>query len=141
MMEGFCLLEADDVGVFFLEPIKKTFFGDCSDTVNIPRDELHGPRHHVALARALLHDPDVILLDEPFTGLDQHAAEVLRNQLRVLKDGRRAVVLVTHNLTEGVELADDVVIQVRGRFVVEIARADIPDGFQMFYRETVDGAA
>ncbi len=100
-----------------------------------------GLRQRVALARALLHDPDVILLDEPFTGLDEHAAEVLRDQLRILKDGRRAVVLVTHNLTEGLQLADDVVIQVRGRFVVECTRSDLPDQFQAFYRETVDGAA
>jgi heme ABC exporter ATP-binding subunit CcmA len=100
-----------------------------------------GLRQRVALARALLHDPDVVLLDEPFTGLDAHAAEVLRNRLRVLKDGRRAVVLVTHNLTEGVQMADDVVIQVRGRFVVQRTRSEVPDDFQAFYRDTVDGAA
>jgi len=100
-----------------------------------------GLRQRVALARALLHDPDVVLLDEPFTGLDAHAAEVLRNRLRVLKDGRRAVVLVTHNLTEGVQLADDVVIQVRGKFLVQTDRSNVPDAFQAFYRETVDGAA
>jgi heme exporter protein A len=100
-----------------------------------------GLRQRVALARALLHDPDVVLLDEPFTGLDAHAAEVLRSRLRVLKDGRRAVVLVTHNLTEGIQMADDVVIQVRGRFVAELTRSEIPEKFQAFYRETVDGAA
>jgi heme ABC exporter ATP-binding subunit CcmA len=100
-----------------------------------------GLRQRVALARALLHDPSVVLLDEPFTGLDAHAAEVLRNRLHVLKNGRRAVVLVTHNLTEGFALADEVAIQVRGRFVVERARDEMPIEFQAFYRETVDGAA
>ena len=100
-----------------------------------------GLRQRVALARALLHDPEVVLLDEPFTGLDAHAAEVLRRQLRVLKDGERAVVLVTHNLTEGVELADDVVIQVRGRFLVERPRDELPTEFEAFYRDAVDGAA
>ncbi len=100
-----------------------------------------GLRQRVALARALLHDPEVVLLDEPFTGLDAHDAEVLRHQLRVLKDGRRAIVLVTHNLTEGVKMADDVVIQVRGKFLVECTRSEVPDEFEAFYRETVDGAA
>jgi len=113
-----------------------------TDRAHSPVDDLsRGLRQRAALARALLHDPEVVLLDEPFTGLDAHAAEVLRRQLRVLRDGRRAVVLVTHNLTEGVQMADDVAIQVRGRLVVEGERPDFPDDFAEFYRDTVDGAA
>lgn len=100
-----------------------------------------GIRQRVAVARALLHDPDVVLLDEPFTGLDAHAAEVLRGQLKILRDGKRAVVLVTHNLTQGVALSDDVAIQVRGRFVVEAERVALPDDFGTYYREVVEGAA
>ena len=48
-----------------------------------------------------LHDPDVVLLDEPYSGLDPAASLVLRDVLEELKDGRRTVVMVTHNLREG----------------------------------------
>ncbi len=76
-----------------------------------------GMLQRLAIARALLHEPDVVLLDEPFTGLDQAAAASLRAWLERLREGRRTVVLVTHNIDEGLELATHVAIQVRGRFV------------------------
>ena len=75
-----------------------------------------GMVQRLAIARALLHQPDVVLLDEPFTGLDQSSAAALRDQLARLKAERRTVVLVTHNLDEGLELASHVAIQVAGRF-------------------------
>jgi heme exporter protein A len=75
-----------------------------------------GMLQRLAIARALLHDPDIVLLDEPFTGLDQAAATALRRQLALLRDQRRIVVLVTHNLDEGLELATHTAIQVAGRF-------------------------
>ena len=76
-----------------------------------------GMVQRLAIARALLHGPDVLLLDEPFSGLDQHAAAALRVLLERLRAERRTMVLVTHNLDEGLELATHVAIQVAGRFV------------------------
>jgi heme exporter protein A len=103
-------------------------------------DLSRGFQQRVALARALLHDPEVVLLDEPYTGLDAHAAGLLREQLGSLKDGQRTVVLVTHNLRQGLELADRVAIQVRGRFVTVEERGQIDaDGFDSVYRATVEG--
>ena len=103
-------------------------------------DLSRGFQQRVALARALLHDPEVVLLDEPYTGLDAHAAGLLREQLGSLKDGQRTVVLVTHNLRQGLELADRVAIQVRGRFVSVEERGQIDaNGFDSFYRATVEG--
>ena len=103
-------------------------------------DLSRGFQQRVALARALLHDPEVVLLDEPYTGLDAHAAGLLREQLGSLKDGQRTVVLVTHNLRQGLELADRVAIQVRGRFVTLEEREQIDtNGFDSFYRATVEG--
>ena len=102
----------------------------------------HGMRQRAALARALLHDPELVLLDEPYTGLDPHAAAVLRGVLSSLKDGRRTVVMVTHNLTQGLELANRVAIQVRGRFAWEGSRAEVaPDSFERFYHHVVEGGA
>lgn len=99
----------------------------------------HGMRQRAALARALLHDPELVLLDEPYTGLDPHAAAVLRGVLSSLKDGHRTVVMVTHNLTQGLELAERVAIQVRGRFAWEGTRADVdPDAFEHLYHRVVE---
>ena len=113
---------------------------DLKDREKVPVGELsRGFKQRVALARALLHDPDVVLLDEPYTGLDAYAATLLREERRSLKDGQRTVVLVTHNLAEGLELADLVAIQVRGRFVALEDRGDFNvNRFEAFYRSIVE---
>ena len=81
----------------------------------------------------------LVLLDEPYTGLDPHASAVLREQLASLKDGHRTVVLVTHNLIQGLELADLVAIQVQGRFssVTDSSSLDLA-GFEALYHATVE---
>jgi heme exporter protein A len=100
-----------------------------------------GMRQRLALARTLLHDPEFVLLDEPYTGLDPHAAAVLRGVLASLKDGRRTVILVTHNISQGLEMADRVAIQVQGRFAFFDDRSRVdPDSFEQFYREKVEEA-
>ncbi len=76
-----------------------------------------GFQQRLTLARALLHDPKVLLLDEPYAGLDLYASRLLRDRINSLKDGNRTVVLVTHSFEQGLELADRVAIQARGRFV------------------------
>ncbi|MDH5590379.1 MAG: heme ABC exporter ATP-binding protein CcmA [Gemmatimonadota bacterium] len=102
----------------------------------------HGMKQRLALARALLHDPDLVLLDEPYTGLDPHAASVLRRVLSSLKDGERTVVMVTHNLSEGLALATRLAIQVRGRFAWEGQRGDMAgDEFERFYHGVVEGVS
>ena len=84
-----------------------------------------GMQQRLALARTLLHEPEVVFLDEPYTGLDPHASAMLRGVLDRLKDGRRTVVLVTHNLSQGLEQADRVAVQVAGRWVSDEPRAAI----------------
>lgn len=108
---------------------------------SLARTLSRGMRQRLALARTLLHDPELVLLDEPYTGLDAHAASVLRGVLASLKDGRRTVILVTHNISQGLELADRVAIQVRGRFVFLGDRAAVDaGGFEVFYRDRVETA-
>jgi heme exporter protein A len=102
----------------------------------------HGMRQRLALARALLHDPDVVLLDEPYTGLDPSAATLLRGVLTELRDGRRTVVMVTHNLSQGLELATRVAIQVAGRFAWTAPKGDIDEThFERRYHRVVEGGA
>jgi heme exporter protein A len=76
-----------------------------------------GLAQRAAIARALIHDPRVLLLDEPFTGLDLGAAAELRALLAQLRGAGRVLVLATHNVDEGVELATEVAFQHRGRLV------------------------
>ena len=98
-----------------------------------------GMRQRLALARTLLHDPDIVLLDEPYTGLDAHAAGVLREVLGSLKDGQRTVILVTHNISQGLELADGVAVMTRGRFVLQKARSEVDAAnFEGEYRRRVE---
>jgi heme exporter protein A len=102
----------------------------------------HGMKQRLALARALLHDPELVLLDEPYTGLDPAAASVLRQVLEELGDSRRTVVMVTHNLTEGLALATRVAIQVGGRLAWQSAARDIDRaGFEHVYHRVVEGRA
>ena len=77
----------------------------------------------VAIARALVHDPRVLLLDEPFPGLDRMAAEAFSRLLAQQAAQGRATVLVTHNVEEGTELATDVAFMRAGRFVHLAPRA------------------
>jgi heme exporter protein A len=103
------------------------------------RELSHGMRQRLSLARALLHEPDLVLLDEPYTGLDPSAAALLRSVLLQLRDGQRTVVMVTHNLHEGLELATRVAIQVAGLFAWQGPRADLErSDFEHFYHRVVE---
>ncbi len=77
----------------------------------------HGMQQRVSIARALVHDPPVIFLDEPFTGLDPYAAAMLRSTLQELRDRGHSVLLVTHNLRQGLDLSDRWLLLFRGRVV------------------------
>jgi heme exporter protein A len=78
-----------------------------------------GMKQRLTLGRALLHEPSLLLLDEPYVGLDQQGNRLLTRILRSLKDGAHTVLLVTHNLAEGLELCDRILIQHRGALVYD----------------------
>ncbi len=90
------------------------------DLAGVPVENLsRGQRQRAALARSLLHGPDVLLLDEPFTGLDPAAASVLETVLSSRRKAGTVVVLVTHDLERGLKLADRVAVLRRGRTVLD----------------------
>lgn len=96
------------------------------------RDDLvrtfsRGMKQRLAIVRALLHDPPLLLLDEPYAGLDQEAVVVLRKMLAVLRCRERTVVVTTHNLERGVALADRVAMLIEGRIMDEVPTSDLDE--------------
>ncbi|WP_115864428.1 energy-coupling factor ABC transporter ATP-binding protein [Halorussus litoreus] len=88
-------------------------------------DELSGgERERVAIAGALAMDPDHLVLDEPFTGLDAPARESVVDHLRDLHESGTGVVLVTHDLRDAFDLADRIVALADGRVAVDATPGD-----------------
>lgn len=79
------------------------------------REFSRGMRQRLAVARAFLHDPKILLLDEPFTALDDRAIAVLQAVLRRAMEEGRTIVMSTHQLREALELATHVALLVRGK--------------------------
>ncbi|HET9275539.1 MAG TPA: ABC transporter ATP-binding protein [Gemmatimonadales bacterium] len=98
-----------------------------------------GMVQRVAFARALLHEPKVVLLDEPFTGMDPTASESVAVRLAAERKAGRALVLVTHDVLEAWDLASHAHIMVRGAWAVSGPRGPSLDGFLAAYREAVRG--
>jgi len=107
-----------------------------------------GMRQKLALARALLHDPPVLLLDEPTSAMDPESARLVRNMIQELRSSDRTVMICTHNLSEAEELADRIAIIRQGKIIeygtaielrrkllglplYEIQFVDALNGFQM----------
>ena len=76
-------------------------------------------QQRISLARSLAHEPRVLFLDEPFTGLDARAAVTLRGTLQQLKRSGRTAIMATHDLTQGLELSDRWIVLARGRIVAQ----------------------
>jgi ABC-2 type transport system ATP-binding protein len=87
-----------------------------------------GTRQRLMLAAALLGDPQVIVLDEPTTGLDIHGVAWLRRQLRGWAGAGRTVLVASHSLTELAAMADQVLVLDRGQLVRQVARAELDHG-------------
>jgi heme exporter protein A len=97
-----------------------------------------GMQQRVSIARAIVHGPRVVLLDEPYTGLDEAGAAALTDALHALKRGGAALVLVTHHLGEGLALATHTAIMRDGRFVEHGARGTVElDAYREIYRQAV----
>jgi heme exporter protein A len=95
-----------------------------------------GMKQKLSLARALLNDPQLVFLDEPFTGLDQAASALLHHQISRLKS-KAAIVLTTHELEQGYELCDKVLILKAGRQAFFGSKNEVNGSIRHFYNERI----
>lgn len=77
-----------------------------------------GMRQKLALARAMMHDPPVLLLDEPTSAMDPESARLVRDEIARLKNSQRTIIICTHNLAEAESLADTIAIIYQGRILI-----------------------
>jgi heme exporter protein A len=99
-----------------------------------------GMKQRLTLARALIHEPQLLLLDEPYAGLDQHGSRLLTQVLEKLKSEGRTVLLITHNLGQGLTLSNRLAVMNRGRIVYRARREEVAEAnFESLYFELVKG--
>ncbi len=95
-------------------------------------------QQRLAIGRAVLHDPEVMLFDEPHTGLDQDASEMLDTVLRQVAARGRTVVMTSHDLTRVSDLASRFDVLSRGFIKGSIQQADLSrNGLLGFYRQAL----
>ena len=106
---------------------------------DLVRTYSRGMQQKMAIARATLHEPSVLFLDEPFTGLDLSAANALKEQLNDLHTNQRTLIMTTHDMSCGLEICDRVAIQNKGKFLLLESIEDIDsENFETFYIETLE---
>ena len=84
-----------------------------------------GMQQRVSLARAIIHNPSIMFLDEPEVGLDRHAVSIMNDILNSAENKGNTVFLATHNLERGLELCDRFAILNRGSIVYQADKAEI----------------
>lgn len=106
-----------------------------------------GMKQRVSLARALVMDPEILLMDEPFAALDSQTRDLLLVELQLIwAKTRKTIIFVTHNILESVCLGDRVVVftnrpgRVKRQIVIDYRRPRLSedDGLQPFYRNVLD---
>jgi heme exporter protein A len=90
----------------------------------LAREFSRGMRQRLAVARVFLHDPDVLLLDEPFTALDDKAIALLQSLLREALEKGKTVMMSTHQLREALELATHVALVTKGQLTRTAERSE-----------------
>jgi len=105
---------------------------------DLVRTYSRGMQQRLAIGRAVLHDPQVLLLDEPHTGLDQDACVMLDNALAEVASRGRTVVMTSHDLARAAELATRFDVLANGIILQSVTREQVgPDNLLSFYRNAL----
>ena len=105
--------------------------------LDLVRTFSRGMTQRVSIARALVHDPQVVFLDEPYSGLDPHAVDIFDALIQEARSCR-TFVMVSHDLAKGFSLCTHALVLARGRAVTFAPKANLDfNDFAQLYRETV----
>lgn len=105
--------------------------------LDLVRTFSRGMLQRLSIARALLHAPDVLFLDEPYSGLDPHAVEIFDSLIATIRENH-TFVMISHDLTKGLELCSHALILARGKVVLSAPKTEIDEvEFAQTYRATV----
>ncbi|MFQ5885124.1 MAG: heme ABC exporter ATP-binding protein CcmA [Thermoplasmata archaeon] len=100
-----------------------------------------GMRQRLAIARAIIHDPRVLLLDEPYTGLDLNGGEILSKMLRKFHHEERTTVMATHDVGRGYEIGERLAVMSDGGIAADFRKEETGlDEFKKRYRELLGAA-
>ena len=100
-----------------------------------------GMQQRVSIARAMVHSPQLVLADEPYSGLDESGARALTALLHELRSAGTAIIIVTHNLVEGLSLATNAAVMQHGKFLRYDAAGRIDaKSYAATYRKAVDAS-
>lgn len=104
---------------------------------DVVRTFSRGMLQRLSIARALIHDPRIVFLDEPYSGLDPHAVEVFDQLIAKQREGR-TFVMVSHDFSKGFEMCTHALVLARGKAVAFDARENLDSiAFERLYRKTV----
>jgi len=105
--------------------------------LDLTRTFSRGMTQRLSIARALLHRPDVLFLDEPYSGLDPHAMDILDSLMAQIR-AQHTFVMISHDLAKGLELCTHALILAKGRVVLFDKKENIDqEQFAQVYRQTV----
>ena len=96
-----------------------------------------GMQQRLSIARTLVHDPELILLDEPFSGLDYHSSSAFAASLAQIRDGNRTLIVATHDMEAVSVLGDTVAVMERGKIVHQ---GIVPEDVRGLYIQLLDKA-
>lgn len=128
------IIENIEIGIFHLNnDKKKALCKEYIERLGLSGLEKHypwqlsgGQQQRVALARALVTSPDILLLDEPFSALDQHLRNNLEKELMsILKDYKGHVIFVTHDITEAYRVCDNIIVFENGVSLINREKKDL----------------
>ena len=105
---------------------------------DLVRSFSRGMLQKISIARALIHNPEIIFLDEPYSGLDAYAAIELTNILKEQLQNKKTIIMVTHDINTGLALSDNVAVMNKGKIVYKKAKNEIDENsFNKIYMQQI----